>query len=237
MTAIAQFLPDFSEESLTPAEPINTFVPFGTAPAEGCIWQELFAQEGEVEDTAGVLIDGPFDTANENAIPDADNSDPVLAQHQPQIELIPKEEHEEVIRDLEKHYEDLIDELKQAYREQVLRSLEELKTQAIDRLARELETEVAQALIPFGQKCLAEKAAQHLATEIAEILSEKPNLQIYLSGPQDLIDSVVNLLGEEAELVKTEITHQAELKLETDGKVIRTAIGNWTERLDGVLNA
>ncbi len=240
MTAIAQYLPDFSDENVSSDAPVDRFIPFETGGSDHRIWQDLFDYEDgkETEETTFLASVVPLpESLNESLQPEVNAPASQVDIQQPEVSTISIEEHEAIINDLEKHYEDQIDELKQSCGDWFSRDLDELKSLAVEQLSRELETAVVHALVPFGRKRLAQEAAQQLVAEINATLSQNSMLKARLAGPAVLIDSVLGLLGEDAEHFTTEIAQRSELTLEADGKVTRTVIGNWADQLDGFLNA
>lgn len=99
-------------------------------------------------------------------------------------------------------------------------------------IRQELATVLVDALRPFLQLKLSEKAAQHLAQAVIEILSDAETEKVEVVGPEQLVEAFEQAAFGRAHVAATVDNSKCELSVRVGTSTLSTRIGEWLEKLE-----
>lgn len=242
-------LPDLAAEPSMPARSATPFEPLFSQRTPK--WETLFGSgpqpANDVADLGNILEDFaavPDPELSESldglpTIPDAPSLDPSadlsftdeLAHGDASAGTVSQAEHQAMIEDLTKQYEDRIAELQETDEACLARCLSEcgdaLKTAGADLI----ENALAKAFTPVMEEFLEAAALRALAEELAHVVRDGKATRLVVRGGEASLEKLRDQLGEQADGFRFEPEDRTELLAEVDETVISTCVQEWRERL------
>lgn len=105
----------------------------------------------------------------------------------------------------------------------------ELKA-GIDEVEIRIAAQLANILAPFLSTKLCEAMVQDVSALISKMLSTGKHVQLRISGPEDLLDRVRDMLGPMPPRIEWEVNDKTDICVSVDETLIETDIERWLRR-------